>query len=209
MAQPCHCELRWGVSLVMCWCVATLMRDGTIKLRPAQQDLIQVNMNFVFASVQLKLENVDVYSKQFKSFIYQFCITIVKWIHLCFQGQFVTQTCFQGRFGEETGSDQFGGHILIHAPKKNNQIATARLSNVELTYVGQAFRLGRYPIHFHLNGNQSNSYVMCCAIHKSFNRAVNIHGSHYILVKNNVAYNIMGGAMFLEDGIEIGKSVKD
>ena len=38
----------------------------------------------------------------------------------------------------------------------------------------------------------------------SFNRVVNIHGTHYLTVYNNVAYNIMGGAYFLEDGIEIG-----
>ena len=31
----------------------------------------------------------------------------------------MTQTCFQGRFGEETGSDQFGVHIMIHGHKKS------------------------------------------------------------------------------------------
>ena len=38
----------------------------------------------------------------------------------------------------------------------------------------------------------------------SFNRAVNIHGTHYVNIYNNVIYDIMGGAIFLEDGIEIG-----
>ncbi|XP_064639845.1 fibrocystin-L-like [Lineus longissimus] len=119
-------------------------------------------------------------------------------------GEFATQTCFQGRFGEEMGSDQFGAHIMMHAPAPDHGLVTGRLENVELTYVGQAFRLGRYPIHFHLNGNQNGSYVRKCGIHKAFNRAVNIHGTHNVLVEHTVIFNIMGGAFFLEDGIETG-----
>ena len=34
-------------------------------------------------------------------------------------GQFSTQTCFDGRFGEERGSDQFGVQIMIHAHHAN------------------------------------------------------------------------------------------
>lgn len=80
----------------------------------------------------------------------------------------------------------------------------ARLSNVELFHVGQAYRLGRYPIHFHMNGDMPSSYVSECAIHESFNRATNIHASNYLTIDRNVIYNIMGGAYFLEDGVEIG-----
>ncbi|GCB84299.1 hypothetical protein scyTo_0024861, partial [Scyliorhinus torazame] len=70
-------------------------------------------------------------------------------------------------------------------------------------HAGQAFRLGRYPIHWHLTGDlRYESYVRGCAIHQTFNRAVTIHGTHRLLVEGNVAYNIMGGAFFIEDGIE-------
>ena len=34
----------------------------------------------------------------------------------------------------------------------------------------------RYPIHWHLMGNVSGMYVRRNAIHKTFNRAVTIHG---------------------------------
>ncbi len=76
-------------------------------------------------------------------------------------GEFATQTCFLGRYGPELGSDEFGAHILISSPMlaRNTQAATARISNVELTHVGQAFRKGRYPIHFHMNGDMHDSYV--------------------------------------------------
>lgn len=82
----------------------------------------------------------------------------------------------------------------------------ARISNVELTHVGQSFRLGRYPIHFHMVGDSPSSYVSECAIHESFNRAVNIHATNYVTVEKTVIYDIMGGAFFLEDGIEIGNN---
>lgn len=55
-----------------------------------------------------------------------------------------------------------------------------------------------------MNGDMPSSYVSECAIHQSFNRATNIHASNYLLIERNVIYNIMGGAYFLEDGVEIG-----
>ncbi|XP_052830942.1 fibrocystin-L [Octopus bimaculoides] len=121
-------------------------------------------------------------------------------------GEFATQTCFQGRFGEEMGSDEFGAQIMLHAPVRDKNLAVAHLSYIEVTFAGQAFRLGRYPIHFHLNGDMSKSYVRGCSVHRSFNRAINVHGSHNTLVEHNVVYDIMGGAIFLEDGIETGNT---
>ena len=50
----------------------------------------------------------------------------------------------------------------------------------------------------------SGSYVKDCSIHNSFNRAINIHDSHNILIENNVVYNTMGASIYLEDGIETG-----
>ena len=124
-------------------------------------------------------------------------------------GQFDVQTCFQGRFGAETASDQFGGQIMLHAAVMNENRVTGRIEYVEVTHAGQAFRLGRYPIHFHLNGDVTGSYVRGCAIHHTFNRAVTVHAVNNLLVENNVAYNIMGHAYFLEDGVEIGTIIQD
>lgn len=47
-----------------------------------------------------------------------------------------------------------------------------------------------------------------CSIHKTYNRAVNIHASHGVLVEYNVVYDVMGGAFFLEDGIETGNIIQ-
>ncbi len=68
----------------------------------------------------------------------------------------------------------------------------------------------------------SGSYIKSSSIHESYNRAVHIQATDYILFENNVIYNVMyanliysiidlffifvnrGNAMFLSDGIEIG-----
>ncbi|KAM8966821.1 LOW QUALITY PROTEIN: fibrocystin-L [Pelodytes ibericus] len=120
-------------------------------------------------------------------------------------GEFSTQTCFQGRFGEEIGSDQFGGCIMFHAPSPGKLLSIGRIEYVEVFHAGQGFRLGRYPIHWHLMGDlQFTSYVRGCGIHQTYNRAVTIHNTHQLLVEKNVIYDIMGGAFFIEDGIETG-----
>ncbi|KAG7317211.1 hypothetical protein KOW79_019509 [Hemibagrus wyckioides] len=120
-------------------------------------------------------------------------------------GEFATQTCFQGRFGEEVGSDEFGGCIMFHAPRPGENLAIGRIEYVEIFNAGQAYRLGRYPIHWHLMGDINfKSYVRGCGIHQTYNRAVTIHNTHRLLVERNVIYNIMGGAFFIEDGIETG-----
>ena len=127
-------------------------------------------------------------------------------------GQFAVQSCFLGRFGPETLSDQFGSQIMIHGPDfatPERTYVQARFEYIEVTHAGQAFRLGRYPIHFHLNGNVSGSYVRGCSIHHTFNRAVTSHAVDYLLVEKNVAYNIMGHAFFMEDGIEKHNVVQD
>lgn len=42
-----------------------------------------------------------------------------------------------------------------------------------------------------MNGNMNQSYIRSSSIHLSFNRAVNIHATHFVTIENNVIYNIM------------------
>ena len=107
-----------------------------------------------------------------------------------------TQTCFQNRYGHETGSDQFGGILFLHKPD------FAHIAFAEFTHAGQAFNLARYPIHFHTPGSLPTSYVRGCGIHNTFNRALTMHGVHNLTVEYNVIYNVMGLAFFLEDAVE-------
>jgi hypothetical protein len=66
-------------------------------------------------------------------------------------------------------------------------------------FVAQAFRLGRYTVHFHMHRDLAfQSYLRGCAIHHTYNRACTIHGSHRVILQDNVAYWNMGHAFFLE-----------
>ena len=97
---------------------------------------------------------------------------------------------------------------MMNAKERDTHLVTARIEYVEVTHAGQAFRLGRYPIHYHLNGNVTGNYVRGCGIHHTFNRAVTIHAVDYLLVERNVAYNNMGHAYFTEDGIETNNIIQ-
>ena len=83
-----------------------------------------------------------------------------------------------------------------------DESVVGRIENCEFTDVGQAFKLGRYPLHFHMIGTVTESYIRNNAIHQTYNRAITIHGVHYLRVQNNLAYRNMGHAIFIEDAAE-------
>ena len=95
---------------------------------------------------------------------------------------------------ESTG---FGGHCMIMVG------SIGRISGVELFRMGQKGKLGRYPWHWHIAGDVPGQYIKNCAIHKSFNRVVTVHGTNYSVVEDNVGYDHIGNGYFLEDGNEI------
>jgi hypothetical protein len=64
---------------------------------------------------------------------------------------------------ETSNKNMFGAHIMLHSPGDESVIG--RIENIELTDVGQAFQLGRYPIHFHMIGTVHKSYARNNAIH--------------------------------------------
>ena len=101
---------------------------------------------------------------------------------------------------ETSSKNQFGAHIMLHSAGDESLIG--RIEYCEFRDVGQAFQLGRYPIHFHLIGTVHNSYIRGNAIHHTYNRAVTIHGVHYLRIINNLAYHTMGHTFFIEDAAE-------
>ena len=74
---------------------------------------------------------------------------------------------------------------------------TYRIEHTEIRYGGQAFRLGRYAIHFHLSGTMKGSYIRHCSIHHSNNRAITAHGVHELLIEGNVGYDVKGHMFFV------------
>lgn len=95
-----------------------------------------------------------------------------------------------------SADDGFGGHLMVM------EGSTARIEGVELTAMGQRKALRRYPVHFHMDGNATGSYLKRSTIHDSFNRCVVVHGTHGLVVRDNVCFDHAGHGFFLEDGIE-------
>jgi hypothetical protein len=81
----------------------------------------------------------------------------------------------------DSKKDLFGAHIIVHSPGDESSIA--RIHYIELTEAGQAFKLGRYAIHFHMIGTVHGSLVKGNAVHHSYNRACTTHGVHYFKVE--------------------------
>ena len=99
---------------------------------------------------------------------------------------------------ESSDATGFGGHIMAMSG------ATLVGNNVELFRMGQKAKLGRYPWHWHLLGNNGQGqYLRNSSIHQTYNRAVTIHSTNGTRVERNVAYNNLGHAYFFEDGNEI------
>jgi hypothetical protein len=101
--------------------------------------------------------------------------------------------------GDAASADiRFGGHVMMMSG------STGHIADVEFEHMGQAGLLGRYPIHFHVAGDMTGSYVRGTSIHDSFQRCITVHGTHNTVISDNVAYNALGHCYFLEDGIETG-----
>jgi hypothetical protein len=97
-------------------------------------------------------------------------------------------------YSELTG---YGGHIVVHDGGKGY------VEGVELYRLGQTNVLARYPMHFHiLEDTCRDCYFRDSSVHRSFFRCISIHGTNYVQVSENVAYDITGFCYYLEDGVE-------
>jgi len=107
---------------------------------------------------------------------------------------------------ETSVANQYGAAIFIHS--QGDDSVTCKLSYIELTQTGQAFKVGRYSIHFHMIGAVHQSYVKGIAVHTAFNRALTLHGTHYLRLEDNVGFEILGHNIFIEDAVETNNFVK-
>lgn len=98
---------------------------------------------------------------------------------------------------------RFGGQVMAMGQSR------VRLDSVELTRMGQAGILLRYPVHWHLMGNAGeSSFVRNSSLHGLYNRCITIHGTNGVLLDGNAAYDTFGHCYFLEDGAETGNVLR-
>ncbi|MEM7506177.1 MAG: G8 domain-containing protein [Pseudomonadota bacterium] len=98
----------------------------------------------------------------------------------------------------DSADDGYGGHTMIMMG------AEMHIDGAELTRMGQAGELGRYPLHWHMLGDASGQYVTNSSIHQTFNKGMTIHGTQNAWIENNAIYDTVGHTYYFEDGSEFG-----
>jgi hypothetical protein len=90
------------------------------------------------------------------------------------------------------------GHTMYHRGSAGS------ISYAEFRHLGKKDVLGRYSLHYHLCGNSMRgSYVIGASIWDSHNRWLTIHGTNYLVARDNVGFGSVGHGFFLEDGTEV------
>ncbi len=90
------------------------------------------------------------------------------------------------------------GHTMYHHGSSGS------VRYAEFRHLGKKDVLGRYALHFHLaKDTMRGSVVEGNSIWDSHNRWVTIHGTEYLIVRDNVGYQSIGHGFFLEDGTEV------
>lgn len=117
------------------------------------------------------------------------------------------------------GADESGGHVMAMAggmdamgdagTTHGSDTPRFHFQAVEFARLGQAGQLGRYPVHFHRNGDNLGSFIRDVAIHDSQNRCLTIHGTNDLRVTGLVAAGSQGHCVFFEDGAETGNVIHD
>jgi len=106
----------------------------------------------------------------------------------------------------------FGGHIMIMGADSSRiesdpaLRSSAKIQGVELRLMGQLNRLGRYPFHWHLNGNSAGDYISGSVVHSAIQRGIVVHGTSNVRVADNVVYNPPGHAYVVETGAEMNNT---
>lgn len=93
------------------------------------------------------------------------------------------------------------GHVILRlsSPTVTTQ-PRAEVENVEFRDLGKEGILGKYPLHIHEIGDVNYAcWIKNSSIHRSVNRAISIHNSSRVLVEDNVAYDVVGHAYYIED----------
>jgi hypothetical protein len=98
----------------------------------------------------------------------------------------------------ESADKTVRGHTMYHRGSAGS------ISYAEFRHLGKEGILGRYALHYHLCGDtMRGSYVLGASIWDSANRWLAIHGTNYLVVRDNVGYRSKGHGFFLEDGTEV------
>ncbi len=99
-------------------------------------------------------------------------------------------------------ASRIGGHAMFMGR------STIRIQATEFTRMGQANRLGRYPVHFHLMGNGCTScYVRGSSVHDTLQRGIVLHDTSRVTLARDVVYNTVGHDIVVETATTTGNTI--
>ena len=92
-----------------------------------------------------------------------------------------------------------GAYCMIAGTADNPaRHSIGRFSGVEFRRMGQFNRPGRYPLHWHDNGDAADSSVIGCLIHQSYQRGIVTVGSRHVRISGNVVMKPFGHGYIVE-----------
>ncbi len=102
---------------------------------------------------------------------------------------------------EASDRDALGAYCLIAGGTDAAGVvrhAIGRFSSVEFRRMGQFNRPGRYPLHWHNNGDAADSSVVGCLVHQSYQRGIVTVGSRRVRICGNVVMKPYGHGYIVE-----------
>ncbi|CAI5526563.1 unnamed protein product [Closterium sp. Naga37s-1] len=107
-------------------------------------------------------------------------------------------------FKEKAPYDTDGGHFMVFMTKTPQFI-----EGVQFLGLGNQGTLGRYPLHFHICGDNNQAHVVRKnVIAASQQRCVVIHATSDVTIEENVAYETKGHCFITEEGSEYSNVFK-
>jgi len=102
----------------------------------------------------------------------------------------------------ESARESVGGFCLFARSAirgdTSGRCSTARFSAIEFRRMGQFNRPGRYPLHWHDNGDAADSSVVGCLVHDSYQRGIVAVGSRHVRISDNVVLKPYGHGYIVE-----------
>jgi hypothetical protein len=110
---------------------------------------------------------------------------------------------------EDSARTGYGAHCLVAGPLPGEpkgapaaRGSSAQFHGVEFRRVGQFNRAGRFPLHWHGNGDAADSAASGCVIQQSFQRGIVVAGSPRVRLEGNVVYKPLGHGVITDQADE-------
>jgi len=107
----------------------------------------------------------------------------------------VVEGCIESERSSEGGCCLIAGSMQAGVPGRR---AIGRFSGVEFRRMGQFNRPGRYPLHWHNNGDAAESCVTGCLVQGSYQRGIVTVGSRHVRISGNVVLKPLGHGYIVE-----------